>query len=254
MNLLNTIGVPFQVGGKVLIDPSLLNPFWHITAESINFNSVINLYGNFPNPISGDGDAVGAWQDYGNTSNYSPVQTTAGNRPVWRSNILNGMGIIRPDVVDDKMGTFVKVPAASWNSFTLIVTAKQGASSALIGVNDGTENGAFTYRTNSSGKPEILKGFVASLATATNALPSGFCISVVEYDGSTFSFYTNGAANGTTSVSTTFSVDGSGVFHENGLTLFNGDFNELYAFTPKLTVLQRNGITNFQNRKAGYLF
>jgi len=241
--------------GLNIINPNTLNPFWHLTAESITYNSITNLYGVFPAPVTGDGDGVEAMQDYGSAGVYSPAQSTVARKAIYKANILGGKGILRADQVDDRYLLVTPLPGANWNSFSLFVVMKANAASALFGVGaTPAEDGAFTYRTNAAGKPEVLRGFVESLATGTNALPSGsFSLSEVHYDGATFSFFTNGVANGTTSISRTFSVAGTGFFQEAGFTLFGGDFRELYAL-PLLTGTQILGVRNYINAYCGGLF
>jgi len=117
-----------------------------------------------------DGDAVAQWDDLSPQSNHA-VQTTAIKKPVYKTNIKNGLPVVRFDGVNDALtlntfsdiGTstiFIVLNSTGGSSYRgVFVTSKLGVYSGL----SGTAWGAYLGGDRSSGI-DLTSGF--SLITA----------------------------------------------------------------------------------------
>jgi hypothetical protein len=114
-----------------------------------------------------DTDTVGA---FGEATGYKAgVQATASKRPIYHTNVQNGMGSVRFDGTDDVL---TSTGAADITDFTYlaVVSPTLGANRTIIG-SDNT--GAFQLRVNSDGTVEALSSSVASIGKTTDTVTAG---------------------------------------------------------------------------------
>lgn len=206
-----------------------------------------------------DGDAVATWTD-GTGYARNMTQATSGSRPIFKTNILNGMPVVRFDGTDDFLGNTTigldllsSKPGATF--FAVVardVTTAPGSFSPLMFVsrNTGTSArailGAPTGATgvwSAGGRRTDADSFASVNFTASYAANAFHIVcAVIDYANSNLFLYQDGAAAGS---STSFQTDGNSassltVNHYLGYSgtagsYFDGDIAEISLFPEAIS-------------------
>lgn len=83
-----------------------------------------------------NGDPVGTWADQsGNGNDFT--QATGGLQPLWETNQLNGLPIVRFDGIDDVLHTTAPTGDGAWTCF-LVIKSVDNSAEYIFEVGDGT--------------------------------------------------------------------------------------------------------------------
>lgn len=145
---------------------------------------------------AGDGNPIDTWVDNIGTNDFL---STGSERPTQRNNTLNSMPTAEFTAAE-KM-TLTTSPSATTNlSFLAVVKVPGGGNYTVLGSDSGPQ-----VRINVN-KIQFLHGGVLLMGTSLSSVTANTWWTIgVTYDGSTVKFYLNGVADGTDSVSHTFS-------------------------------------------------
>lgn len=193
-------------------------------------------------PVAADSDPVGAWDD-ASGNNAHATQATAGNRPTYRTGIVNGKPILRFDGSSDRLGG--SSASAATKPFTVFGVVLLSAGS-ITGASVG---GGLHWQTGS-----FLKQDVVNIATDPTATPVVFTIFALTYSATgVFTFYRNGAVTHTGTNNQTFTASTT-VIGYNGASngeLANGDMAEIIKYNSVLTATQMNEVGSYLETKYG---
>lgn len=165
-----------------------------------------------------DGDPITAWEDVSAAAN--DLGTFTG-LPTKETNALNGHTVAKTDGDDTAVFSTPITVAANFTFLTVAKLTNLGGPKTFI----CGPAGSLQVRINSS-KLNVLKCATADMGSGSTTLSlDTFYTLGVTYDGSTLRFYLNGVADGTVSVSQTFSADVTKVWVNvaNSLETFHGE-------------------------------
>lgn len=158
------------------------------------------------------------WPDLATAAN--DLNVAGGSDPLLKLNILNTFAVVRCNG-DDSMTLDTSLAVSN---FTYIAVAK-----TVLSTNQQTlicgNSGSLQIRFNAL-KINVLKCATADMGSNTTTLTVNTFYTIgVTYDGSTLKFYINGVADGSVSVSQTFTANLLGAFvnFANSAETMNGD-------------------------------
>lgn len=184
-NLLTLLGVGGT--GGIFAPPDFANMTLWLKADSLSLNT---------------NDPVATWTDSSNAGN-NATQGTAGFRPTYQGNIVNGMPSVRFDGTDDFLATAVPVTTVTDNwTMISVVESDDNSSSGRVAIYNGlgASNGYGIYPAagagGTSGKIAGLFGSVAWLSTTVNTpADNSFNIYVFRRTAGTYKMWLNGSTN-----------------------------------------------------------
>lgn len=147
-------------------------------------------------PAVADGDPVGAWDDISTAAAHA-VQATAGNRPLLKPGVFNGLPGLRFDGTDDAL---VTPGVAVTKPFTLVAVHRPTDLAASRPVVGATSSNKMGFYIDTAGKQTLTRtGNVAIGAGASGALiANATVLSTVTYDSNgVYTFHKNGVVDGT---------------------------------------------------------
>ena len=203
-----------------------------------------------------DGDPVTTWSDSSGQGN-DATQSTAGQKPLYKTAIQNSLPAVRFDATDDVLKTQADGTLKPFSLFAVIKVADLSTTRTLIGSWNGTNNsiasGGISIDLATASKTRFLKAEVVVIGTSTTAPTTSTLIVGVTYDGSgNYAFYKNGAADGSGTNDQTFTADRKiliGALRPDGLIPFNADAFELVRYDSVLDSTQRGNIHTYLNGK-----
>jgi hypothetical protein len=142
--------------------------------------------------VASDGDAITTWTDLSGNSN-SPTQATAGKKPLYKTNIVNGKPVLRFDGSDDYL-----TKAFTLNQgFTVIMVYKQvalGASGSHDIIFDGGSAAAALLGVNNAPHTNMYAGAVLQSGASPTFAPANGAFAVVTavFNGGSSALYENG--------------------------------------------------------------
>ena len=232
-------------------------------------------YGTFTDtllatPTTLNGDVVGSWYNKAATA-WHPIQATEARKPTWRTNVVNGLPIMRFDGSNDRLA----FPSAAFGmlnnigGFTVYAVSASAASHAgyifFGSENSGSARSTLQYATTSriATFDRRLDGVGGQTLSGTNneAPNATFKVfsTVVDYTNSDAFLYVNGALSTT---STSFLTDGSTSATNStvinygatgsGATPLNGDIAEILVYNVAHTAAAtRSAIHSYLGAKYG---
>jgi hypothetical protein len=140
-----------------------------------------------------DGAAVASWPDLSGNANHA-AQATAGNKPTYKTNIVNGYPVVRFAAASAKfLNLTAPIAGQVFTCFAVIKPTAFGGSSPIL----SGDTGAFQFRYSSTRLQELVKSFVANIGASTTALStSAFSVIDGSYGSPNYLFRLNGAADG----------------------------------------------------------
>lgn len=223
----------FTITGRVALDPVAIPPF------NPSDYGTVSLWLKANALSLNDGDAVATWPDSSGNGN-DATQGTAGQRPVYKANILNALPAVRFDGSNDAL------TGASITSGSLFVVAN-----STVGASFADYDGLFTLGTSpamiarASGTNTTLYEIITGLARWRNGV-AGIAGVVVDYAPlSDFKL-----------ISQTISSPPTGAFQvchdlaEVG-RYWKGDILEIINFTDALNTANRQAVEDALGAKYG---
>jgi hypothetical protein len=201
-----------------------------------------------------DTDSVTTYTDQSGSGN-SPTQSTSSLKPVYRTNIYNGLPTVRFDGTDDYMDKIANlIPVGS--DFTMIVVAKTACLSNNDGATEPNPGGGLgtAYRITEEGGTNT-KHVVGWLASANIGATGGPHVNVVRHtaSGDTESWQDNVAGSSLSSQWQSKYQDLVLGRYHNGAAFIYGamDLCELAIYSSKLTDEQIEQVTCHLTTKWG---
>lgn len=213
--------------------------------------------------ISGlvDGDAVTTWSDLSATGAHV-TQGTAGNKPVYKTAIQNGLPVVR-FTTDDYLATstaaqFINSTSGQWTAFAVAKrTSDTGTQGILTGDNiGGSANRIAQFLRWNTTTPQA----IAWNGPATDNGPTGsagaFHIDEAHRTSTTLDRLVDGVSNGTTAASSpTTGSCGLGVglaTGQGGVQAFlTGDIAEIVLYNTALSSTDRTRVRDYLADKWG---
>jgi concanavalin A-like lectin/glucanase superfamily protein len=198
-----------------------------------------------------DGDVVSTWEDLGSLSN-DATQSTAGNKPILKKDIVNRQSVVRFDGVND----FLSSPAAADTkpcSFFAVVGAASLAADGVV-VGSLIFGGAHMLVQASTGTLFFQKSGIANIGSSSSGIAaSTFVLVEVTYDGSgNFAFFINGTAAGVGTNNQTFVSTTTIIGSSRGTSaFFNGDIAALLKLDHVATATERHTIEAYFGSQYG---
>lgn len=214
-----------------------------------------------------DGDAAAQWNDQSLVAN-NASQGSAGNRPVYRTNVINGYPVLR--FSSNQFVDATTAPGiAATDGFTFFIVFKQNAFTA-----GGTGDGAGTYiidRTSATNNLISFKmvntnkyylqkrndngsGLGGPFSTSSATTASFVLVDYFRDFGTGYGLFINGAADGSSGddggnlTGPTLRVGRHTSTVNGGL---NGDLAELVAYNANLSTADRNKVESYLAIKYG---
>lgn len=193
----------------------------------------------------GDGDLVALWEDKSG-NNYNAVQTVAGQRPTYKTNIINGKPVVRNAAGKGMLLTGMVVPSGSKAFFAVISPQATGIIQYLF----DTETGRLVIATltDTSGKVGWYDGTWRSIANAA----AGFQILCWNLtSGGNGEIFRNGTSLGTAAYSAKAIGGVIGLFqvYDQWTAWVVGDLAEFIVYDSALGAVDRVSIENYLNSK-----
>jgi len=200
-----------------------------------------------------DGDPIKQWNDL-STSSANAIQATVGNRPVYKTNIINGKPVIRFNGSPQNMITSSFLDSSFDNNFTYFMVASKENGDIEVSTSNGDMNwytgGQEDHFIANTGNlnPDQITGVPAG----NNFSISDPTIETFKYDGTNATLRVSGRQK---SVSTTGALGLSG-----GLTIgslssnnfyYHGDIAEIIIYNSVLSDTQIEQIESYLMNKYG---
>ena len=197
-----------------------------------------------------DGDAVTTWTDSSGNAR-DATQATAGLKPIYKTNVINGQPVIRFDGTDDRLVTSsVAVAGGAFSAFIVLKFAStSGAQYPLFNGDNVAGNGwALESGAGTAGKRGVLyRGNAISDDGTTSTITELW--SVTRTSAPSLNFYLNGtitsiAADASALTAPTNKVVVGG---DSGGSagFFNGDIAEIIIFDSALSTGNRQAIESY---------
>lgn len=228
-----------QAGSVVTIsDPTVL------TSLEVWYNADTDGSPNF-NSTNGNGGAVSQWQDRSGTGHNANQSGNASVKPKWQSAVLNGLGIIRFDGVDEKLTINPIAWMQNLSGFTLYVVAKFASTTGARVLTSTDQTGFKIYHdgTNLAVATSAGVGTTALAGDTTSWHRFGLVYDGTgsgnagrlrfRYDGADAALTYSGTVGSTTSgTATSFNI---GADQTGAAGWFAGDIAEILMFTRTLS-------------------
>jgi len=203
-----------------------------------------------------NGSSLQQWNDLSGYNNHT-TQVTAGRRPTWNTNVVNGMPSVNfnsggPNYLEH---SFPLNPSTSDYSFFIVFNCASG-DNALLQQTDGTGVGRTNLYTNTGSNP--LSSYIGggTRSSSITYVPNNWAISGTKFNSngasSAISFNQNGASGGTVSGFTPESATGNwltGINRNLSSQAVDGNVSEIIMFNQQLNDAQFIIIQNYLSAK-----
>jgi hypothetical protein len=190
-------------------------------------------------PVAANNDPVGDWHDVdGNLIQWE--QATAGDRPIYKTNVLNGKPGIKFDGTSDHMVLTTVLNQARMDESTVFAVVSgwvTGTYQGLVGPANGTAGqgqDAYYLRITDVDKAEVLEAYVGNPMTSTAAISTAGAVIGFKFSdtGNAYTHYNGRNDNGTGASTVTFSGSASILGAQLGVTteFFTGYIHELLIY------------------------
>ncbi|MGE5138307.1 MAG: LamG-like jellyroll fold domain-containing protein [Rudaea sp.] len=211
-----------------------------------------------------DGDPVASWPDMSGRGGRDLSQATAGKRPAFRTNVVNGKPAVRFDGVDDFLATanlfgsalfaadqadiFVALRQDSTKANQVLFSWDGTANRVTIGVDDGGQI-KFDHPTND------VTGRI-SVAQPASWEDNWHVIECYRNGNADSAIYIDGASRVTGAQTTALNLTRSmplvlGDYQADGGWQFKGDVLEVIIYSRSLTAIERANVTGYLKARAG---
>lgn len=232
-----------NAGGTVTSNTASATP--HGAAQPSDVSGLVSWFK--ADAITGlsDGNAVGTWPDSSTTAG-DATQATSANRPLYKTNIVNSLPVVRFADTTDSLA----VPSPGTYSATTIFAVVRAPGSGDYAMRRGVNNGDIEWRV-SGGKLSMDRRAIANVLTGTTTLSTtNFSVVAVTSNNTTntHAFYVNGAADGSVSGGNNPDPDGA---YEIGVEYPSGNFDiaEIIVYDNVLSGTDRADITAYLGDK-----
>ena len=183
------------------------------------------VYNDAGSTLATDTQTVQQWNDQSGNGSHA-TQATSGKRPVYRTNVVNGLPALRFDASDDAL-TSITLSSTPWTIFVVYAQrgthstrrALSGSNNWLVGPYSGLHNSFFGGFMGDSKTPVVREDF-AHVCVTNNGTTGKLYVGNVDHTG----------ANATGSPGTLYIAGGSGAF----IDPLDGDVAEVVVYNSVL--------------------
>lgn len=205
-------------------------------------------------------DPVGTWPDSSSAAN-DFTQATAGNKPLFKTNIVNSLPVVRFDGSDDYLTRTANMMDGtdSYTIFAVIKSATIAAGSGNIfssGISATNWYIQFRRDTANFGNYHLKSLGLHEVATDTSGVVAGaWNVVTADWDGANIHIWRNGTLKDTVAVTTSYgfgTYNAVGAF-DPGLALqpWNGDIAEVVIYNAALSASDRQEVELYLKNKYG---
>lgn len=243
-------------------DVATLDAWWDFSDASTMFTDT-----TFTTPVANDADAIAAVTE--KTASVNVTQTTAGDRPLYKTGIQNGLSVARftggasgdsleSSVADGANITDIHDAADTMTIFYVADNNANEDSMRMAGFHSGTGNGPWYIAGGAAGSETngqfVIHGVVA-YSPFTTRFPSSFHIGTIVYDSSDdVTWYTNGTGAVTVAgaaVGNAYADHRFMIGEAQGGNWWSGDLGELLIYSSNLSTADKNSIGDYLGNKWG---
>lgn len=202
-----------------------------------------------------DGNAVSAWNDEsGNGLN--TAQSDSAKRPVYKTNIINGLPVVRFDGTNDNLNVSITLPTYIT---VFIVSGNASAGKTFFiehGANANNETG-FYFFGEGGNATNIYRDGASDNYTASGWFGNSFAVASMTYDGTALVYkngsavslsHTAGTARSNSDVTKSLYI---GERYPGDVVPMGADIAELIIYTGKLSDANRQAVENYLKTKYG---
>jgi hypothetical protein len=192
-----------------------------------------------------DGDPVASWEDQASTNDF--VQATAGYKPVYKTNIVSGMPVVRFDGSDDFLSTSANIFVDNSN-FTIFMVHKD----ACYGRGNGLSSWSGLLGAASAWVATTVPG-TDSFSVYGDSIAGGFGISAITFSqGSSLERFVGNVSQGTVAPGSTLRAGGGttdylGMNYDSAYTA--GDIAEFIVYNSVLSESDRTSVYAYLTEK-----
>jgi hypothetical protein len=202
-----------------------------------------------------DGDAVTTWENEG--AQGDATQATAGLKPVYKTNIINGLPVVRFDGTGRHLAIAAFVNSASWTVFWVAKTTVNSVQQVFTAdYSAGARYGQTRFQSNASVR---LIGFNTTPSAFSDDQPftaGSFVYASFVRRSSTIQAYVNGTSGGSTAISGTAPTSNR-AWHVGRVDpadainteLLNGDVAEILLYASALSDVDRARVESYLSAK-----
>lgn len=220
----------------------------------LDFSDVSTLFQDAARttPVTADGDVIGGITDKSGIGNHAS-QNTAGNKPLYKTNILNSKSICRFDGSNDMLITGSFLDSGYNASMTCFVVSRSSAGASSIDLVLSHNVTTFYFGRNAS--PARANFNLANISPPQvwkHISQTAWSIDGMVYNGSQYLYRVNAGeigwwASGDIGASGTITIGAA----SNGGFPFLGDIAEVIIYNAVLTTAQRYQIESYLSAKYG---
>lgn len=236
------------------------------SGPTLSYTTGLTLWFKADALVLNDGDAVTTWAD-SSGNGYDLSQSVAGEKPTYKTGILNGRPVVRFDGGDHLNRDTTALPLRTHSLFIVFREASAVTSAGVFVMkpatgndydrNDGIALDTYNntgYLTVSAGTPTQYTTYVGS----TGASPWGVYTHVLQ--STTGVLYYNGSAGTPDSTFSTLDVNSAGGFLVgaryiggaiSGSNILNGDVAEIILYNTNLATDARQTVERYLGAKYG---
>lgn len=188
-----------------------------------------------------DGDVVGEWQDQSGSGNHA-TQATGSKKPTLRTNVLNGLPVLRFDGSNDGLAPSGFTVASAHTIFVVAKAANSGGNYSVLTDDDGVP------QLFCNGQWNLFTGSVTTIGGTS----ANWNLLVLKGSGGSTDCYLNGTPAATLGAVfagvTALSLSGYGGHTTN---VFNGDIAAVLVYDSALSASNRTKVENYLAAKYG---
>jgi hypothetical protein len=204
-------------------------------------------------PVTANNDPVGRWND-ANGSAKRWDQAGAGNRPLYKTNILNGKAGVKFDGTDDFMTVVTSFSANLLTVFAVVSGWTTTGQRPILASHTDLAGGEPKYGIAlTTGLPDITEYGVAVIHTGNAAPSTSGAIVVYQYDQITAATWDGLTSTGSTAATNSIEQDITrlGALTHSINEFFNGYIHELIIYTAAISTSDRISTTQYLKAKWG---
>lgn len=203
--------------------------------------------------LAADGDAVYTWDDQ-STANKDAVQATLDKRPLYKTNIANGLPVIRYDGIDDVLKTFNTASAAK--SIFIVARKRSAIGAAASGlVSNGVNFQLLTDSDYGSGYEYYNVPGGDNIADLGGSVTNWTLVELIYADAATLTPYINGVVGTVSNPADDYStITDLWIGGLNATPAGPGDFDvaAVIIYNQALSNANRIGLENYFFKKYGF--
>ncbi|MDP2387492.1 MAG: T9SS type A sorting domain-containing protein [Bacteroidota bacterium] len=250
--LISSTLISFSQTGPAGVGSSATNVFW--------LKADVGAYNDAGVTLATNTQSVRQWNDQsGNTKNFS--EGTAGQRPTFRTGVINGFPVIRFDGSDDRISN-TSITSGNNATFYAVVSYSslpssnpgifQGSPATLLLSTGGADKSVGMWVSNANrpwGRGTQTNSTQRNISlVATTAASTNYIIES-NYTGTAINQNVNGTASGTVAYDGTLKSWTEFAIGRQGSETWAGDIAEVIAFNTSINAAQRVLVQNYLSAK-----